>query len=80
MSKTLYQLRRASGLTQGQLANAAGVHLRTYQHYEGGGAVPGLNIAARLAAALAATLRRDYRDVLAELAGDVAAANGKGGQ
>jgi transcriptional regulator with XRE-family HTH domain len=44
------------GLTQGQLADAVGVHVRQIRRYQSGEQQPALNVAKRLAAALDLTL------------------------
>src|SRR3954454_16314174 len=50
------RLRQDVGLSQAELANAAGIHLRQIHRYESGEQQPALGVAQRLAAALGVTL------------------------
>jgi transcriptional regulator with XRE-family HTH domain len=60
MSERFKAMRKAAGLSQSQLAKAAGVPVRTYQEWEHGRRTPLLDAAARIAVALGVSL-----DVLA---------------
>ena len=51
----LAQLRKARGLTQQALADAAGVHVIQIHRYEAGSSQPGLEVIKRLAVALRTT-------------------------
>src|SRR3954453_17895157 len=59
------RLRQEAGLSQAELASAAGVHLRQIHRYESGEQQPALGVAHRLAVALGVTL-----DELAGAPGD----------
>jgi transcriptional regulator with XRE-family HTH domain len=56
MSVRLKQLREAAGMTQAELAKAAGVPLRTYQTWEQGVRTPLIDAAAKVAEALDVSL------------------------
>jgi putative molybdopterin biosynthesis protein len=72
---TLRAARRAAGLSQAALAEAVGLSRQAYAAIEAGRAVPGTDIALRLASALGTTVEALFalpaaRRVEAELAGD----------
>src|SRR5436190_21051377 len=69
--EVMRRLRQEAGLSQAGLAAAAGVHLRQIHRYESGEQQPALDVAQRLAAALAVTL-----DELAGGSGDRIELNG----
>jgi transcriptional regulator with XRE-family HTH domain len=56
MAKQFKKLRSAAGLSQSQLAKAAGVPLGTYQTWEHGKRTPLLDAAAKVAVALGCSL------------------------
>jgi transcriptional regulator with XRE-family HTH domain len=72
MGEHIQRARQAAGLSQPQLAKAAGVPLGTLRNWEQGRRVPLLDTAARVAAALGCTL-----DELAGLSEPAKAKKGK---
>lgn len=60
-AEILIQARKASGLTQGQLAERAGVPQPAISTYERGRRIPGADLFLRLLAASGATVRLEYR-------------------
>jgi transcriptional regulator with XRE-family HTH domain len=56
MSERLQRLRQRAGLSQSQLARAAGIPIRTLQEWEQARRSPGLEAAGRIADALGCTL------------------------
>lgn len=61
-SARLRKTRDAAGKTLQEVADAAGVDLRTYQRFESGERLPRVDVAIRIAAALGTTVEKLFRE------------------
>ena len=59
----LIAARKASGKTQAQVAQEAGIHERLYQYYESGEKKPAVDTALRIAEALGIDTMEQFRGV-----------------
>ncbi|AEJ43810.1 helix-turn-helix transcriptional regulator [Alicyclobacillus acidocaldarius] len=57
LGSVLKTARRAKGMTQQEVADSAGIHVRTYQNYESNKRCPTLDVAARLSDILGVDVR-----------------------